>query len=194
MKELILKDSGFLKIRKTEVELKKEDIEETPAGLTPGEWCLFHYKKTNQYFIGFTNLYCESPYKIKILKQIENNPYILNAENIELIIIKSLIDQALKKRDSFRVLKEGFRLVHGSQDQLPGLIVDIFTSVMIIQINVAGIDRFRDEIKKYLEEIFPKKKAYFLDNEAYRKNEMLPGYKVEPLPDLIKVTENDFHY
>jgi 23S rRNA (cytosine1962-C5)-methyltransferase len=41
---------------------------------------------------------------------------------------------------------EGYRLVHGEGDDLPGLVVDVFGTAAVIQITTAGMDRLREEI------------------------------------------------
>jgi 23S rRNA (cytosine1962-C5)-methyltransferase len=42
--------------------------------------------------------------------------------------------------------REGYRLVHGEGDDLPGLVVDVFGTAAVIQIVTAGMDRLREEI------------------------------------------------
>ncbi|NLY94042.1 MAG: class I SAM-dependent rRNA methyltransferase, partial [Myxococcales bacterium] len=42
--------------------------------------------------------------------------------------------------------REGYRLVHGEGDDLPGLIVDVFGDAAVVQIVTAGMDRRREEI------------------------------------------------
>lgn len=46
-----------------------------------------------------------------------------------------------------------YRLVHGEGDQLPGLIIDVYGKVAIIQAHHAGMYRFRHQIAKTLIEI-----------------------------------------
>ncbi len=40
----------------------------------------------------------------------------------------------------------GFRVVHAEADGIPGLIVDVFKSVVVFQIHTAGMDRLRDAV------------------------------------------------
>jgi 23S rRNA (cytosine1962-C5)-methyltransferase len=42
--------------------------------------------------------------------------------------------------------REGYRLVHGEGDELPGLVVDVFGAAAVVQIGTAGMNRLRDEI------------------------------------------------
>jgi 23S rRNA (cytosine1962-C5)-methyltransferase len=77
-------------------------------------------------------------------------------------------------------------------DGLPGLIIDQFENASIIQINTAGVDRYRDAIMKTVSDIM-ETPAYFLDNPKYREKESLPIFQNSQLPDL-KVLENGLKY
>lgn len=47
-----------------------------------------------------------------------------------------------------------YRLVYGESDRLPGLVIDRFGSVFVIQLNTAGMDRLRELVVQSLIEIF----------------------------------------
>lgn len=194
MKSIELKDSAVVKIKKGEFELREEDFNNLSKGFIPGEWVLIENKKNQLCLIGYINLFSTSPYKVKVLIAVDNSSGTFQQAGIEEIILKSLIEKALAKRKNFKVLANGFRLIHGGQDSLPGLIVDVFMNAIIVQINTAGIDRFREEIKKCLQSLLPDREICFLDNEAYRKHEQLPSFEAIKLPQVIKVNENEFDY
>lgn len=46
-----------------------------------------------------------------------------------------------------------YRLVHGEADGLPGLVVDRFAAVCVVQINTAGMERLRDALLNALERV-----------------------------------------
>lgn len=193
MKVIELKDVGLNKIKKFEYELKEDDFSDFPRGLIPGEWIVVENKKNAKSFLAYANLHSESPYKVKVIMGIEDHaPF--KAHNIEVIVLESLLQRANEKRKSFKDLEYGYRMVHGAQDNLPGLIIDVFVNVVVIQINTAGIDRFRDFISSFCEKIFTGKKVYLLDDEGYRKHEFLPHFEQKEIPAQIEVRENDFSY
>lgn len=194
MKSIELKDSAVIKIKKTEFELKEDDFNNLSKGFIPGEWVLIENKKNNICSVGYINLFSTSPYKVKVLNAVDNSKGFFHQAGIEEIILRSLIEKALHKRKDFKVLENGFRLIHGGQDNLPGLIIDVFLNAIIVQINTAGIDRYREAIKNSLETLIPGREICFLDNEAYRKHEQLPSFENQKLPQVIKVKENDFDY
>jgi 23S rRNA (cytosine1962-C5)-methyltransferase len=111
--------------------------------------------------------------------------------SIEEYITKKIIS-AISKRRQYSGYEDGSRVFYGMSDGLPGLIVDHFTNAVVIQINTAGIDRYRDLVGR----VFAKQlgtKAYFLDNQKYREREFLPMFEQEPVPALI-VKENSLAY
>lgn len=58
------------------------------------------------------------------------------------------IHQALRLRQRMNLDRSGnaMRLVHGESDGLPGLIVDQYADIAVVQILAAGADRWRDKI------------------------------------------------
>lgn len=188
-----LKDAGLSKIKKFEFELKEDDLNDLPRGLIPGEWIIAENKKNNKSYLAYVNLHSESPYKVKVLTAIDDQT-IFKKDGIEIIVLESLLTKANTKRKSFKSLEHGYRMVHGAQDNLPGLIIDVFINVVVIQINTAGIDRFRDFIRKFCEENFSDKKVYLLDDDSYRKHEFLPQFTTKDVPEYIEVKENGFSY
>jgi len=58
------------------------------------------------------------------------------------------------KRSRLPIETNGFRLVHAEADGIPGLIVDRYDSVFVFQLHTAGMDRFRQEIIRALDETF----------------------------------------
>jgi len=49
-----------------------------------------------------------------------------------------------------------FRLVHSEGDGIPGLIVDIYNDVLVMQFLCAGIEDFKDEVVSIFRDIYPK--------------------------------------
>jgi 23S rRNA (cytosine1962-C5)-methyltransferase len=64
-----------------------------------------------------------------------------------------------------------FRLIHGEGDGLPGLIIDYYDSVPVVQAHSAGMHHDRYDIAEALKEIFPGK----LNAIYYKSHGTLPG-------------------
>lgn len=99
----------------------------------------------------------------------------------------------LKHRERF--LKEGdaYRLVYGEADFLPGLIVDRFGDVLVIQLLTLGMDVRRKEIVDALVEVVNPKGIYERSDVSVRELEGLEQIKgpvYGECPRYVTVTEN----
>jgi 23S rRNA (cytosine1962-C5)-methyltransferase len=66
-----------------------------------------------------------------------------------------------------------YRLVHAEADMLPGLIIDRYDDVLVIQANSAGMDRLQDEIATALAETLAPRAIVARNDAAARRQEGL---------------------
>ncbi|MCJ7545916.1 MAG: class I SAM-dependent rRNA methyltransferase [Deltaproteobacteria bacterium] len=66
------------------------------------------------------------------------------------------------------------RLIHAEGDLLPGLICDKYGDYLVLQINTAGMEQFRDEIISLLKELLAPTMMYDRSDAATRAQEGLP--------------------
>ena len=90
---------------------------------------------------------------------------------------------------------QAFRVVHAESDYLPGLVVDVYGRWLVVQFLTAGVEKFREEILKALQEVFPGIKGIVDRSDvAVRKKEGLGLRKEiaagEAPPPLLEFTEN----
>lgn len=184
-----------MKILRGERELSEKDVEEIPKGLIPGEWICIVDSTAQKKYISYVNPHAEIFFKIKILKIKEWSFNSTEAENkIAEETINELLISSIKKRNLFIDYNNGSRLVYGTNDSLPGLIVDKYKKYILVQINTAGIDRFRDLIRSVLQKSFEMHQVVFYDNEEYRKAEVLPSFEKVEIEGDLEVVENDLQY
>jgi 23S rRNA (cytosine1962-C5)-methyltransferase len=69
---------------------------------------------------------------IRVLKRGPNAP--------DLKYFHEKIDAALKKRENLRNYTESFRAIHGENDGLPGIVVDIYKNTAVLQTYSKGMD------------------------------------------------------
>jgi 23S rRNA (cytosine1962-C5)-methyltransferase len=184
-----------MKVLRGEVELSANDVEEIPKGMTPGEWFCLNDASAHKRYIAYVNPYTENFYKIKILKIVhpQFNSQADEKQMAEETIVE-LLEKALGRRNIFSGYEQGARLVYGISDFMPGLIVDKYKRYIFIQINTAGLDRFRDLIHSTLQRKFQDAKVLFFDNEEYRKAEVLPVHEKAELEEDLEVQENGINY
>ena len=100
--------------------------------------------------------------------------------------------QALELREL--VFEQPFyRLVYGESDGLPGLVVDRFDTVLVVQITTAGMERVRDQIMDALETALHPAVILLRNDSPARQLEGLENY-VETvlghLPERVELEEN----
>lgn len=181
MRTINIKKKVNLRFEEKVILLSENDIEDSLKSYRPGEWCFFEFNKAKH--IGFVNPNSSRKKNICVYKYSQGDP---------LSLIKNLIKNAVSYRKEIGYALDS-RLIYGEADGLPGVIVDSYENCAILQINSAGMDQFRNDIKAYLNELIDKD-VLLLDNETYRKIEELPTFKKDDLPEVISVTENGFKY
>lgn len=188
LKEVSLSKEGALKVHKKNFELYFSDLEDNIKSCIPGEWVIFKNIKKNKSYIGFVN---------PLVDNRSSCAHIIDEESkldiSELEYLKCLIEKAFQKRKLFKEYNSNSRVIYGNADNIPGLIVDSYENLAIMQINTAGIDRFRNEVQEFLTKLLSKP-IFILDNPKYRERESLPIYEVEPIPHNILIKENGLQF
>jgi 23S rRNA (cytosine1962-C5)-methyltransferase len=121
------------------------------------------------------------------------------AETVEADFFRSKIGNALAMRRELKlaVQSSGMRLIHAESDGLPGLIVDQYGDVLVMQIGSAGPERWRDTIADILQELCKPACIYERSDSDSRGLEGLierNGVLRGALPDNVGVTENGLRF
>lgn len=194
LKTLKLKSGSSLKVNRGERELSAKDVEEIPKSITPGEYVFLIDESIRKKHLAYINPHSDSFTNIRVLKTFAIEYIVNDQETLVKTTLKSLILNAIEKRMLFKDYQDGCRLIYGSSDSLPGLIVDMYQKQILIQINTAGLDKYRNEIRAIFSERFPQKQAILFDNVEYRKHEVLPTHENEAIADDLNVLENGLSY
>ena len=115
--------------------------------------------------------------------------------NASLLVHRLKVALSLRER---LFQKPYYRLVFGESDGLPGLVVDRFGDMVVVQINTAGMEMFKDDVVAALEKVIKPECVIIRNDSAVRESEGLERY-VEiakgTLPEALKVEENgsSFH-
>ncbi|MDD0854619.1 class I SAM-dependent methyltransferase [Halobacteriovorax sp. GB3] len=188
LKEVELSKSGYNKLISGEKGLYLKDFNEIGRSFIPGQWIKL---KTKEGFFGFINVNIDKGPVFRCVGRSESLQQ--NEDEFAKFIITRNILSALDYRSKFKRFSEGARLIFGDEDSLPGLIVDSYKNIVIVQINTAGIDRYRDLVKEVLEENLDRE-VYFLDNDEYRANELLPRFNETQIDKDILIEESGIKY
>jgi 23S rRNA (cytosine1962-C5)-methyltransferase len=91
----------------------------------------------------------------------------------------------------------GMRLIHGESDGLPGLIVDQYGNVLVMQLGSAGPEHWRETIADILQELCSPVCIYERSDSDGRELEGLParsGVVRGKLPETVEVSEHGIRF
>ena len=90
-----------------------------------------------------------------------------------------------------------YRLVHAESDGIPGLVIDKFNQVLVVQFMSAGVERYRNYILDVLEELLNPDGIFERSDVEVRKLEGLPlqsGAIRGQLDELLEIQENHLRF
>ena len=90
-----------------------------------------------------------------------------------------------------------YRLVYGESDGLPGLVVDRYAGVLVVQIGTAGMEKLKPQIQRALEKVVGCEAIVFKNDSSAREMEGLPSYvetAMGTVGSLCGVTEDGLEF
>lgn len=117
-------------------------------------------------------------------------------ENVDATFFKGRFAQALRLREKLFDVPF-YRIVHAEGDGLPGLIVDRYGDVLVIQAGAAGMDRLLPEIQDALTQLLSPRAIVLRNESSARQLEGLDVYtKVAAgeVPERVEIVENGVRF
>ncbi|MBN1879270.1 class I SAM-dependent rRNA methyltransferase [bacterium] len=162
-----LNDTGYKAWENHRNTFGEECIAETPSGIEPGATVSVICPSGHFAGIGYFNRLSRLPLRLLSREAMfPDREFWINS-----------IQSALMFRHRFYTSDESFRIVFGEADQIPGLIVDKFGSVLSVQVTTAGIERHQEVILDVLEELLHPEGIFLSCDCLPRKKEGLPLYR-----------------
>lgn len=165
------------------------DTGATPlTGLEPGQPVIIEDSRGAPLGSGYAN-----PHSLICARLLSRKP----REPLDRAMLTERLGRALALR--LLLYPEGpwYRLVYGEGDGLPGLVVDRFSDLLVVQIGTAGMERVREEIVDALRELVPGAAILLRNDTPSRELEGLARY-VEvasgAVPDVVPVFENGVRF
>ena len=105
------------------------------------------------------------------------------------------LDNAYAYRKEIGVRKYG-RMCYGEADNMPGLVVDRYGDILVVDVLTAGMEKLKPEITKALQKIFKPKGIYYKNDSAFRALEGLTNTPeiVGEVPETVEIEENGVKY
>lgn len=121
-------------------------------------------------------------------------------EEVDSELFRSRIQIALRMREVFDLPEstEAYRLIYAESDNLPGLIVDRYGEILVIQCLTVGAEHWRETIKGILLDLTNARYIYERSDADVRELEGLSRCVGQLhgglLPERVKITENDLRF
>jgi 23S rRNA (cytosine1962-C5)-methyltransferase len=110
-----------------------------------------------------------NPHSLIAARQLDRDP----AAEIDIAWVRQRLTSAIELRQ--RVCDTPFhRMVHAEADRLPGLVIDRYADVAVIQANTAGMDRLTPLLVEALTDLLPLRAVVARNDSPARRQEGLP--------------------
>ena len=171
--------SGHLWVFSNEI-----DTQATPLkGIEPGSWVAIESSRGEPLGLAYAN-----PESLITARLLTRN----SRESIGSRFLKQRIERAQALRDRIYP-KPYYRLIYGESDGLPGLVVDRFGDLLVIQSNTAGMDRLEGALVDALKDVLNPRTIVIRNTSSLRALEGL-SERVEvvhgALDEVPRVEEN----
>ncbi|HJW81027.1 MAG TPA: class I SAM-dependent rRNA methyltransferase, partial [Acidiferrobacterales bacterium] len=164
------------------------DTKVTPLdAFEPGEACVIEEASGRAIGSGYVN-----PATLISARLVSRDPTML----LDQSLITHRLNVALSLRERL-FDKPYYRLVFGDSDGLPGLVVDRFADVLVVQITTAGMERLKAEVIAALDKVMKPRAILLRNDSSMRAMENLPSY-IETvhgeIPEWLALEENGLRF
>lgn len=190
MQSLTLKKDAERRIHAGHLWIFSNDIDTTQSPLknyAVGELIVIQTQFKKKVAIGYINPHCLLC--IRVLTQ-DTKTIIDTAFFVERL-------QAAKAKRSGLFFDNFCRMVFGESDRLPGVVIDQYNDIVVVQINTAGMEQLKSALIDAINTVFEPKSIVLKCDSTERKNEGLDAYTEvlgDALPDTIMIKENNCSY
>ena len=174
---------GHLWVYSNEVDVKQSPLK----GFTPGEPVTVLAQGGQPLGSGYVN-----PHALICARLVSYRRDIV----LDRRMLDARLRSALELRESL-FDRPCYRLVHGEGDGLPGLVVDRYDDVLVVQINTAGIERLRDELVAALIDLLAPRAILLRNDTPLRELEGLEkGVETVhgTLPETLAIDEGGLRF
>lgn len=130
-----------------------------------------------------------NPHSLICARLISRNP----KKFLNEALLVERIERAIQWREQL-FSKPFYRMIFGESDELPGLVIDRFGDVLVVQITTAGMEQLKSPLLNALEKTLNPKAILLKNDNRIRENEGMELY-VEALqgtpPELVPLEENN---
>lgn len=112
-------------------------------------------------------------------------------------LLRRRLAWALERRRRLYPAATSLRLVHAEGDGLPGLTVDRYEDILVVQCTALGMDLRQDTLARLLHELTGMAHVYARNDLSTRRNDGLPehcGFVSAPFPTTLQMREHGLRF
>lgn len=161
-----------------------EDTEGTPEKGSVVDICGFRGR-----FVGRGTFNPDSQIVVRLLTR--------EAEAIDAAFFRRRITAAVAYRRRLGIPSTGIRMVHAEADALPGLLLDRYGDLVVVQILTAGMERLRGVLVPVIHELFRPRGIFARNDVPARLLEGLPlekGFVENAFDPVVIIEEGDLRF
>lgn len=184
MPQVILNKTRKKRLEQGHAWIYKNEVERIEGDPAPGSLVNVLDHREKYLATGYYN-----PHSQIVVRLIAYQP----VQDMDESFFKERIQNCLNLRARFLRDADSYRLVYGEADFLPGLIVDKFADVVVVQLLTLGMDQRKEAITAALVELLGPQAIYERSDVKVRELEGLQQSKGElygQCPDQVEIMEN----
>ena len=139
------------------------EIENLDSSAAPGSLCRILRADGEVLGTGIFN-----PHSLIAVRLIKRGP-----EPLEKNFVFESLDKAYAYRKELGVKKYG-RMCYGEADSMPGLVIDRYGDVLVIDVLTAGMETLKDDITAAVKKIYKPAGIFYRNDSSFRTLENLP--------------------
>ncbi|MBU1190383.1 MAG: class I SAM-dependent rRNA methyltransferase [Gammaproteobacteria bacterium] len=174
--------AGHLWVYSNEVDTKQTPL----TAFEPGQLVMIEASNGKSLGTGYVN-----PHSLICARLVSRDP--AHALSKSLLVHRLNVALALRER---LYDKPYYRLVHGEGDALPGLVVDRYGDVLVVQLTTAGMERAREAVIEALHKVIKPTGILMRNDSPIRVMEGLENYieAIGDVPDTLDLEENGVRF
>ncbi len=183
---LKLKFSGERRLQQGHPWIFSNELEKIDTAIPAGRICAVVRNTGEPAGIGFFN-----PHSLIAVRLLKTGTLELEED-----FVGGRLKRAMEYRKGLGITESG-RMFFGESDGLPGLVVDKYRDILVVEIISAGAELLKDEITKHLRAIYKPRGIYYRNTHDFRTLEGLKLYTETAYGDVpasIQITEDGLKY
>ncbi len=167
MASVLLRRQGHQPLLRGHPWIYQTDVEETEGASEKGS--VVDLYGALRRFLGRGYINADSQIVVRLLTR--------EAESINADFFRRRIAAAIACRQRLAIRSTGIRVVHAEADALPGLVIDRYEDIVVVQILTAGMDRLQGVLVPVTQELLSPRETFARNDASARLLESLPVEK-----------------